>query len=301
MRLNSLHIHILKWLRKLLSGLRYYASGIYNRAGGDRIFLMASGMSFSFIICLIPLVLIIFAALGIVLDRASIRESLITYIDSAIPYPEYAETVKNFVFERVKEFTLHSTLAGVLGIGGLLFASSGLFGAMQTILHRVFRIEETLSILKAKARNICLVLLAMAFFLILITVVPLAGVAVRYIGNHSLIKSLNLGIVTQGLMHLLSVLLTVIVCGSIYYTVPQQRPSLRAVLAGALATALLWEIAKIGFAVYLSRAVMLKRIYGAYVFVVASAFWIYYSSLVFIVGAQIGRLYRERHEQLNQT
>jgi membrane protein len=275
-------------------GLRYYVSGIYNRAGEDGIFLMASGMSFSFIICLIPLVLIIFSVLGIILDRASIRESLTSYIDSAIPYPEYAEAVKQFVFERVKEFTLHKTLAGVIGIAGLLFASSGLFGTMQSILHRIFRIEETLSILKAKARDMWLVLLSMAFFLVLITIVPAAGVALRYIADHALVKSLELDVLTQGLMHLMSITLTMIVCGSIYYAVPQQRPSFRAVLVGALAAALLWEIAKVAFSVYLSRAVMLQRIYGAYVFLVASAFWIYYSALVFIVGAQIGRLHLER-------
>jgi membrane protein len=95
-------------------------------------------------------------------------------------------------------------------------------------------------------------------------------------------------------MHLLSITLTVVVCGIVYYTVPQQRPPLRAVFVGALATAVLWEIAKIAFAIYLSRSLMLERIYGAYVFLVASAFWIYYSALVFIVGAQVGQLHLER-------
>ncbi len=37
----------------------------------------------------------------------------------------------------------------------------------------------------------------------------------------------------------------------------------------------------------------LQQIYGTYVMVVMIGLWIYYSSLVFILGAIIGQVYRE--------
>jgi len=38
----------------------------------------------------------------------------------------------------------------------------------------------------------------------------------------------------------------------------------------------------------------MTRVYGAYTLLIAVVFWIYYSAVVFIVGAEIGQLYRER-------
>jgi len=44
----------------------------------------------------------------------------------------------------------------------------------------------------------------------------------------------------------------------------------------------------------------LNRIYGTYALIVVVAFWIYYSSILFLVGAEIGQLYRERRIQSKQ-
>jgi uncharacterized BrkB/YihY/UPF0761 family membrane protein len=48
------------------------------------------------------------------------------------------------------------------------------------------------------------------------------------------------------------------------------------------------------FGFYITHFASIERIYGAYVLVVLLAVWIYYSSIIFILGAEIGQLYRER-------
>ena len=63
---------------------------------------------------------------------------------------------------------------------------------------------------------------------------------------------------------------------------------------GAFWAALLWEIAKQVFGFYLHNFSGLGKIYGAYALIVVVAFWVYYSSIVFIVGAEIARLYADR-------
>ena len=42
------------------------------------------------------------------------------------------------------------------------------------------------------------------------------------------------------------------------------------------------------------------KIYGTYVLFVVVAFWIYYSSIVFIIGAEIGKLYSDRKYAINK-
>ena len=71
----------------------------------------------------------------------------------------------------------------------------------------------------------------------------------------------------------------------------------RSVLIGALWASILWVTAKIIFGVYLSTFTTFSRIYGAYAFVIVIAFWIYYTSAVFIIGAEVGKLFDERVDE----
>ena len=71
----------------------------------------------------------------------------------------------------------------------------------------------------------------------------------------------------------------------------------RSVLIGAFWASILWVTAKIIFGLYLSTFTTFSRIYGAYAFVIVVAFWIYYTSAVFIVGAEVGKLFDERVDE----
>lgn len=68
----------------------------------------------------------------------------------------------------------------------------------------------------------------------------------------------------------------------------------RSVLIGALWAALLWVGAKVLFGYYLTQFQTFPRIYGAYALGVVVAFWIYYTAVVFIIGAEVGKLFDER-------
>jgi uncharacterized BrkB/YihY/UPF0761 family membrane protein len=49
------------------------------------------------------------------------------------------------------------------------------------------------------------------------------------------------------------------------------------------------------YTLYVLRFSSLRRIYGAYAFIVISIFWIYYISLIFSTSAAIGSIYIERN------
>ncbi|MCG8607280.1 YihY/virulence factor BrkB family protein [bacterium] len=80
----------------------------------------------------------------------------------------------------------------------------------------------------------------------------------------------------------------------LYYLIPYRRVGVRVVTVSASWATLLWEVVKQLFGYYITHFATLGQIYGTYLLIVVVAFWIYYSSLVFIVGAEIGELYRER-------
>ena len=74
----------------------------------------------------------------------------------------------------------------------------------------------------------------------------------------------------------------------------------KVVFISAFWAALLWELAKKLFGFYIFHFASLNKIYGAYVFVIIAAFWIYYSSIIFIIGAEIGQLFRERKDIIRE-
>jgi membrane protein len=68
----------------------------------------------------------------------------------------------------------------------------------------------------------------------------------------------------------------------------------RSVAIGAMWASIFWVAAKILFGIYLSKFTTFSRIYGAYALGIVVAFWIYYSAAVFILGAEIAKLFDER-------
>ncbi len=277
--------------------LKYYLGGIYTRGDAHNIFFMANGLSFSIFVCVIPLVLVIFSVVGLILQKPFVADEINAFIDRAIPYEKYAAFVKQLIFARVEEFKLYKNLAGAFGFVGLFLASSGLFGSMRTILNQVFRVDASVSILINKLRDFGLVLVVMVYFLLSITILPALQIVADFAGSVDFLKRFDLAFLGDLALRAVSFLIVFNALFIMYFFVPTERLPHRVVFVSAFSTAVLWEIAKELFGLYIANAVNLKRIYGAYMFGIVVVFWIYYSSIIFILGGIIGQLYRERNEK----
>jgi membrane protein len=276
---------------------RHYVGGIYHRADEHHIFLLSGGLAFSLFTCILPMVLIIFAVLGNLLSRPSIAAEITHFIDRVIPYEEYAREVRNLVFTGVDEFIIFKNVAGIIGIAGLVFAASGLFSGMRTVLNRIFQVLDDTSVFIGKMRDLLLILLVMIYFLLSTTILPGLDITQEFADKAGLLSKLRLDFLTEFVMQGFSLLLIFLSFLFIYFLIPQQRPPKKVIIVSALTASILWHVAQQVFGFYITNVVTLRRIYGAYFFLIATAFWIYYTSLVFILGAEIGQLYRERAEK----
>ncbi len=303
-------IHRLKvysWFRKIRLALYYkpsykkvkdftkhYGGGLINRTDEHHVFLLAGGLAFSLFVCIIPFMLIMFYFLGNILNSSSMQMQVNAFIDTIIPYYKYAEFVKKIIFSRINEVIEYKNIAGLVGIFGLLFAASGLFSSMRTILNKVFGIEANVHFLLGKLRDFALVLMVILIFFAATILSPLLDLLRQVATQWDGLSFLSLGFFEHFLFSLISFIVILIVFAVLYFTVPVRKLGKRAILISALWAAILWEGAKQGFGFYLHNFTTLGRIYGTYAIIVVVAFWIYYSSIVFIIGAEIGRLYSER-------
>jgi membrane protein len=276
----------------------YYLKGLYDRVDEHHIFLMASGLAFSLFICIVPLILIVFFVLGYILQKPSVASEIELFIDKAIPYAEYAAYIKTKVFARVQEFTMYKGLAGPIGFVGLFLASTGLFSSMRTTLNTVYNIQPTESVLLGKLRDLAMVLFVLLYFLVSVAILPALEVIRDYAGGLAVLDKLKIGFAQNLVFGVISFVVMLVIFLLLYWFIPQKRMPVRPVLVSAASAAILWELARQLFGIYIENVVTFNRIYGAYALVVVVAFWIYYTSIVFIIGAEIGQLYRERKKKL---
>ncbi len=272
----------------------YYIGGLIKRLEENHAFLFAGGLAFSMFISTIPLVLIVFSVLGTTLQRPVVSDELRRIIDQIIPYKDYADFVKNLIFNRVHSFQQFKNVAGIIGIVGLLFAASSLFSSMRTILNTIYHVRKNVSVFMAKLRDFALVVVVIVYFLVSAIFLSIWQVSKEMAEKLTIFTLLDVAFVQRLLLSLASFGIMFIAFFVMYISIPYRRPPRRVVLISAVAATVLWEVAKQVFGFYISNFITLQRIYGTYVLVVVVAFWIYYTSLVFIIGAEIGQLYRER-------
>jgi YihY family inner membrane protein len=282
-------------LRGILKHSSYYISHLNKSIADNHVFLLASGLSFSVLTCIIPFVLILFSILGTILSRPQIENEISIYIDRMIPYPEEADFVKNLILERVDDFTVYGTLAGVIGVFGMIFMSSGLFGSLRTILNRVYKVVRERPVWTGNLKDVGLLLLVIFYFLVSVAILPTSEALLETAQKVEFLSFLKIGAVTNVLVATTSFVIAFVSFYIVYWLLPQNKLPQKVIQLSAITAAILWQFANQLFGFYIGHALTLKNVYGAYSLIVVVAIWIYYTSIVFIIGAAVGQAYRERH------
>ncbi len=86
------------------------------------------------------------------------------------------------------------------------------------------------------------------------------------------------------LRHLLSFIASWVLLFLLYSMMPNTHVSLRAAAIGSAVGAVLWEVAKFGFQIYVSKAVPYSALYGSLGLIPLFLFWIYVTWLIVLFG-----------------
>lgn len=280
--------------------LKHYFLGIYDRADNHHIFLFGGGLAFSLFSCIIPFILIIISILGMVLEASSVENQINTFISTIIPYKAYADYAKKIIFSRIQEVIEYKSLAGYIGGLGLLFAASGLFSSMRTILNRIFGGSESVHVVIGKLRDFVMIIIVIIFLLFSIIILPAIDIIKNITYRFAIFNYFHLSSFEHIAISFISYLTIFLLFYVFYSFIPYAKLGKKVPAVSAFWAATLWEVAKRLFGYYINHLATLDRIYGTYALLVVVAFWIYYTSVIFIIGAEIGQLYRERLIQFNK-
>lgn len=184
----------------------------------------------------------------------------------------------------------------VVGVVTLLVGATGVFGSLQDALDTVWNVkpDQTPSGIWAMVKDRLLsfsMVCGMAFLLLVSTVASalltgLGAAVERWLPGGGL--WLQLGNLLVGF------LVTTAMFALIFKVLPHARPAWKDVWVGAALTALLFTLGKYLIGLYLGTA-SVGSAYGAAGSFVVLLFWIYYSSLILLFGAEFTQVYAVHH------
>jgi YihY family inner membrane protein len=249
--------------------------GAFSRFFAESGFFLAAGLAFFFLICCIPMTLLGVSTLGFVLSTERAADEVVGQL--ARNFPVYRREIA-MVLLRIVETRALSGIAGTLV---LVFFSTPLFGASRLVLHRMLNVKGTGHFLRNLVLDAGLVLL-LTMLLFLASVVT----AIFQWFQEFFLEAI--GVPWQWLYWTavaFSLSLSTAMFYFAYRYVPRRQPARIAALPGAILTALLWEVAKQLFRLYIRRVGVYDQIYGPLGVLIAFVMFVYYTCIVFVFGA----------------
>jgi membrane protein len=193
-------------------------------------------------------------------------------------------------------------LASIMGLITLLFGASGVFGELRSALNTIWDVKPTTeggiwTIIKQRFFSFGIVL-AVGFHLLVSLVISTALAAIgKYFDGFLVMPEF----VMDTLNFIISLAGITVLFALIFRYVPDVKIPWKDVWTGAFVTALLFTIGKSLIGLYLGKAAV-GSAYGAAGSLVVILVWVYYSSMIFLFGAEFTQVLSSRaHAQTPQT
>jgi membrane protein len=273
-QIQSIRFKGLTKVRKDL-GLLWQALKKFNDDNG---FFLSSGITFNILINLIPFILLLLALVGTYLyDDQEVLDHIHAYLRDMAP------TSDPKVMSNLMEVIQNRKIVGILGFVGLLWFSTWVFSSLRIAFNIVFRVEKSRGMLRGIGIDLVMILLAGILLLVSLTLSSLVTFLQGYYGQIPV----AIGPTIQwSLKYALPFLLTLCMFFLMYKVIPHTKVHFKSALQAALFAGLLWELAKHLFGWYVVYLAQYSIFYGSLSTVVIFVLWVYYSSMILVVGAE---------------
>lgn len=275
------------WKRysEIVSGLfiSHVARRVWTKMQNDNVFGRAAELAYFFLFSIFPLLIVLTSVLGLVPIGAEIREQLLRYFQSVLPWSAY-----QLVADTMSEITELGS-GGKLSVGLVFAIASAAAGMVAVIegLNTAYNVREARSWLRR--RGVATVLtLALALFTITALAIFFYGnqlgtfIAV-YVGFRPLFET-----AWPFVQWPLAIGLAFLALALTYRFAPNVRVQRwRFVFPGAMVGFLLWVIASGGLRLYLKFFDTYSSIYGSLGALMILMVWFYLFGIAILVGGEV--------------
>ena len=239
---------------------------------------LAAAIAFWAFFSIFPLLIAVFSLAGYFLLSSEVQARIYEVVTDM--FPGSASLVKDNL-DAVVQY--RGTMSWV-GIGGLLWTATKGFGAITRAVNRALGAKRTHHFLLSKVRYF---FMAVAVSILAITSIGIT-VALEIVLEPSFLTRFGIEAVEISRLKslILSFLLIFLTFALIYKLAPYVKVRWRQVLPGALVAAVLFELVKTAFVVYLDRIAEFEAVYGSLSSIIVLLLWLYLSALILVYGAE---------------
>lgn len=303
-----------------VKGVFGYGKELFKRFTGDQCPAWAASLSFFSITSLPSVLLCGLAVLGFVIKSPAVAERQVEKVLTQVlpgqsvasssstsstgdtekkPTAASRSTARGIIQDlniqkSVEEIQKRRGWTALVGLALLFWSAIQIFVNASVPINAAFRTKETRNFVQL--RVVALGLLASTGVLFVLSLLPASGVQVlnslRIFGTFPDPTPFWLEAIFWAVAIVINAALFTLIYR--FLPSPSAKVSWNDARFGGVIAAVLWEIAKQGFALYLQRlggAASYDKLYGSLGSIFLLVFWIYYTSMILLLGAEIAKLH----------
>ena len=271
--------------------MRNYIESLIKKIIDQDFFGVAAEMAFWFILGLFPFLLFLTALFGW-MGKKTLISPILTFITNIAP-----KDVSNLILNTLEEAMIFNqgTLIAIFGFCITIWLSSNALAVIIKGLNKAYAIEETRSFIFTRVLSILMVFINSLLLFLAVNLIVLGKVFLDFMMQYTIISQLSIDLIS--ILRWPVAYLALAVCAmSNYFILPciegNDKIKFRSVLPGTLFFCLFWMLGSWCFSLYLSNLNAYNKVYGAIGAVAILMVWLYYTSLIVLIGGEINsRMY----------
>jgi membrane protein len=256
----------------------------------DRALRFSAALAYYSIFAMAPLVIIAIAVAGLAFGEKAARGQVYQQIEWLLG-PKGATEIQTLI--QASSDTQKSLLATIVGVVTLLIGASGVFGQLKDALNSIWGVMLKPGGIMIRIKEYLLnfsMVLVVGFLLI----ISLLLSAVLQAVNNFMTGYLPIPSFVAPLTAAVSFFILVLLFALIFKVLPDVEIGWKDVWIGAAMTALLFTVGKYLISLYLGTSSIASS-FGAAGALILILVWVYYSTTIFLFGAEFTKVYASRY------
>jgi Predicted membrane protein len=269
----------------ILKHMQSFLVMLWVRINHDRLTTSAAELAYTTILALVPLITVIFSLLSAfpMFDEVSLSLKQLIYSNLV---PTASDTIQNYL----EQFIANTKKMTLVGIIGLIVTSLLLINSINNVLNRIWRTKRKRSFMYN-----------LTMYWTILTLGPiLVGSSVAVSSYIFSLKWLSDAASGDVLLSTLPFIISIVGFWLLYSIIPTESVPFKEAVIGALVAAILFEIGKRAFALYVTSFPTYQLIYGVVSSIPIMLVWIYCSWCIVLFGAEFAATLTDynRHSQM---
>lgn len=273
------------WTERVLVAREFIASYV-NHCRGNDLKITAGYLSFITLLSLIPILTVMLSVISAFPKFTGARELIEGFIFTNF-LPASSHQIQGYI----DSFVDNASKMTAVGIIFLIAVALSLISSVDTALNKIWRVQN-------KRKGV----ISFSIYWMVLTLGPVFIGASIGVTSYivSMADSLTGGVIGLALIELLPFTISAIAFLFLYMLVPNRDVPLRPALAGAVFAALMFEVTKRGFALYITNFPSYQVIYGTLATIPILFIWVYLSWIVVLLGAEFTVMLEDKMSGNNQ-